>query len=611
MAVLGALGDLVLALSADTAKFQSDLGRAQRVADKFGREVGRAIGNVAGALLALGGTAGFAGLVKGQIDAADAAGKMSQKIGVSTEALSAYMVAAQLSDVSNEQLQTGFQQLAKNQADFVAGTGEAADAFRALGISQAEVKALNGDNAKLFDLVAGKLASFEDGANKTALAMKIFGRSGPELIPLINGLEETRKKAEQLNAIIDKDTSEAANRFNDNLTMVGISVRAMGLNVAKAVLPTLEKLSEKLLGAAKDTQAMGNAGKIADAGLKLLVTGGMAIATVFEVAGKNIGAVAAAFMQAAQGNFREAWAIVTARSGDAVGEVTGAVKSIGALWDQTANEVAGKADATGRKLAAPALVSAEQVKKAMAQAMKDAEKLLELQEMGDADTLGASEALKNQDIKNAREREDALEAVTRAQVESAQIATELAEEMVYTWDEAGNRIEMTREQFDEVGKQTKKSTEWARDLGVTFTSAFEDAVAGGKGLSEILKGLEQDIVRIITRKLVTEPLGNAVTDMVKGAGGASGIFDSVGKFFSGLIGGGTGLAEGTDFVPRDGLALLHKGEAVVPAKENGGRRDSPLVINFHGVTDAGSFRANRSQIGADIASAVARARREL
>src|SRR3990167_1609097 len=136
MAILGALGDLVLALSADTAKFQSDLGRAQRISDKFSREVGRSLGRRAGRLVAVGGAAGFGSLVKGQIDAADAAGKRAQKIGMTTEEWSAYSIAGRLADVTNEQLQTGFRQLAKNPADFVNGTGEAQDAFRALGITQ-------------------------------------------------------------------------------------------------------------------------------------------------------------------------------------------------------------------------------------------------------------------------------------------------------------------------------------------------------------------------------------------------------------------------------------------------------------------------------------------
>jgi len=41
----------------------------------------------------------------------------------------------------------------------------------------------------------------------------------------------------------------------------------------------------------------------------------------------------------------------------------------------------------------------------------------------------------------------------------------------------------------------------ARDLGFTFASSFEDAVVKGRRLSDVLQGLEQDILRILTRKV--------------------------------------------------------------------------------------------------------------
>lgn len=59
--------------------------------------------------------------------------------------------------------------------------------------------------------------------------------------------------------------------------------------------------------------------------------------------------------------------------------------------------------------------------------------------------------------------------------------------------------------------QTEALTDAAKDLGLTFSSAFEDAIVSGKGLRDVLSGLEQDILRIITRKLVTEPLANAIS----------------------------------------------------------------------------------------------------
>lgn len=59
--------------------------------------------------------------------------------------------------------------------------------------------------------------------------------------------------------------------------------------------------------------------------------------------------------------------------------------------------------------------------------------------------------------------------------------------------------------------QTDGLKDAAKDLGLTFSSSLEDAIAEGKKLHDVLSGLEQDILRIVTRKLVTEPLANAIS----------------------------------------------------------------------------------------------------
>ena len=566
MAVLGALGDLVLALSADTARFQSELGRAQRVADKFSKEVGRSLGNLAGMLLALGGSAGFGALVRGQINAADEAGKFAQKTGIAVEELSSYMVAARFANVTNEELHQGFRFLAKSQAEFVSGSEDGGAAWRALGISQKEVLALNGDNAKLFELVASRLAAFADGGNKSAIAMAILGKSGDQLIPLINDLERTRGVAAELNAIIDKDTSEAANRFNDNLTTVGISVQAMGMNVARVVLPTLERLSERLVTAAKDTEAMDKAGRIADTGLKLLATAGTIVASVFKITGEAIGSVAAAVVLASQGKFKEAWASLKEGGRDMQTEITGAITSINTTWNDTARVIHSESPATAKKIAAPAMLAAEMVEKAR-------------KDMADAINRAHDDAMAGIEADKEIVKQQGL--VNASFVESAQLSQEAAEGMVYTWDRAGNRIEMTRDAFDELGDQQKKNTEFAKTLGFTFTSAFEDAVLKGGDLRDVLKGLEQDIARIILRKAVSEPLANAI---------GSGIASMFGAGPQQLSGPGVpAYAEGTDYVPRTGLALVHQGERIIPAGENamGG-----ITINQTLIVDARSDQAS-------------------
>ncbi len=65
-------------------------------------------------------------------------------------------------------------------------------------------------------------------------------------------------------------------------------------------------------------------------------------------------------------------------------------------------------------------------------------------------------------------------------------------------------------------KETKKASAAAQELGITFSSAFEDAIISGNKFSDVLKGLLQDILRIIARKTVTEPLANAASSLFSG-----------------------------------------------------------------------------------------------
>lgn len=70
--------------------------------------------------------------------------------------------------------------------------------------------------------------------------------------------------------------------------------------------------------------------------------------------------------------------------------------------------------------------------------------------------------------------------------------------------------------FAGTDKKIDKTKDAARELGLTFQSAFEDAVVGGKSFRDVLKGIEQDILRIVIRKSVTEPIGNWIATAMGG-----------------------------------------------------------------------------------------------
>lgn len=92
-----------------------------------------------GASLALGGVALAAAAaataisvaVKGQFNALDDMGKMAQKVGTGVAALSQLQYAAELSDLSLEQLGGGLKKLGINMAGVASGGAQpAADAFK-------------------------------------------------------------------------------------------------------------------------------------------------------------------------------------------------------------------------------------------------------------------------------------------------------------------------------------------------------------------------------------------------------------------------------------------------------------------------------------------------
>lgn len=90
-----------------------------------------------------------------------------------------------------------------------------------------------------------------------------------------------------------------------------------------------------------------------------------------------------------------------------------------------------------------------------------------------------------------------------------------ANELATYYDEAGEETIRLVMQQRELQAAAKETDSFAKDLGLSFSSAFEDAIVGGKSFSEVLKGLGQDVARIITRKAITEPLGNAASNMLK------------------------------------------------------------------------------------------------
>jgi len=318
------LASLVLRLSADVAQLQNDLGKANAIAERSARAMQKSFDAVTGSIkdsvkdLAGAFAAAFTvdKLVefgKTAIDTADQFEKMSQKVGVSVEWLSALSVQAKLADVSTESLQGGLSKLAKNAADAAGGSKQQAAAFAAIGVAVKDAAGNLKPMDTLLAEVAGKFASYRDSAAKTALAQEYFGKSGAELIPLLNqlgqqGFAKAREEAEKYGAVISGDTAKASEQFNDNLTKLKIEAGGFATAVTAQLLPGLNKLTESMVAAGETTNRYGDAATTISNVIKGLVVGLVTVREFLSAAAT----VTFAFYDAVKTTFSAAGAVVAA-----------------------------------------------------------------------------------------------------------------------------------------------------------------------------------------------------------------------------------------------------------------------------------------------------------
>jgi tape measure domain-containing protein len=138
-----------------------------------------------------------------------------------------------------------------------------------------------------------------------------------------------------------------------------------------------------------------------------------------------------------------------------------------------------------------------------------------------------------QNNENAQERYTRrLETLGRLVERSERIGRPIPDETVSR--EANAALEELERSQQRVQQATERTSNTARELGLTFSSAFEDAIIKGESFSKVLQGILQDIARIVVRRTITEPLGTAVTSSLSGFDFGS-IFSGIGSALGGLF----------------------------------------------------------------------------
>ena len=241
------------------------------------KRVASAAFSMKGALIAAVGPVAMGLLIKQSLSATDSLKKTADKIGTSTEALSKFQFAAQLTGVSVETVNMAAQRFTRRLAEAARGTGEAKGALQELNINADELKKKSLDE-QMLDL-ADAFSQVQSSADKVRLAMKLFDSEGVSLVNTLaagrDGLREMFKEAETLGVVMSGKAAQGVEDANDALTKLFTLFKGIRDQITAALAPVIEYLADllknKLLTAI--TEANGSIEKFANETIKQIIIG--------------------------------------------------------------------------------------------------------------------------------------------------------------------------------------------------------------------------------------------------------------------------------------------------------------------------------------------------
>lgn len=238
----------ILTLSSDA--FTKGLRSARRAIGTFGKRMASGIASIAkyGAALAGVAAGAFALFLRQQMQVIDATAKTAKSLGITTEALTALTHAADLSGATQEELTKGIQRMQKNISDASVGLTTAQRAFEALGLSHQALAAMTPEEQ--FKTIAEAMSGLSSQAEKTRVAMDIFGRAGLKLVPLMNegaaGIEAMMEEARRLGITFDEEAAAKVEMANDAMTRLkGLLTGALRQAVIQ-IAPFIQAVTERL-----------------------------------------------------------------------------------------------------------------------------------------------------------------------------------------------------------------------------------------------------------------------------------------------------------------------------------------------------------------------------
>jgi hypothetical protein len=240
-------------VGSDTTGFSSGLTKVDSQLQDTGASAGKFGGLMAGAgLLAAGAVTGIvafgiAAVAKTE-EAGQAAYEMGEKFGLAGGQASAWVAVGKQLGVGSDQIGSGFQKLSKSSEALAltlqAGgklTAAQLQPYKDLGINVLDAGGKVKDSNELMLEAADGFAKMQDGPEKAALAMKLFGKSGTDLLPVLNegraGIEGLIASGKAQGDVMTNDQVAAAHKLFLEHKQLDTAIAGVTTQIGTALMP--------------------------------------------------------------------------------------------------------------------------------------------------------------------------------------------------------------------------------------------------------------------------------------------------------------------------------------------------------------------------------------
>jgi hypothetical protein len=237
---------------------------------------------------------------KNLINIADEMDELSEKTGVAVEDLAAFKGIAEVEGISIEEMAGFLRKLSTAIVETATGSKELKAVFKTLGIDVRDSSGNLKNSGQVLKDISNRFSVMKDGAEKSAIAVKIFGKSGSEIIPFLNkGATELTR----LSSAIDSDFAARAGVFNDTIAEMSVNTQNFLSSGIKDLLPALQEASQGLYIGSRNSKVMSDAAVALGEAVRVVVV----LFNSFNVAVQSVADVLGTTFFAAARIVRDVW----------------------------------------------------------------------------------------------------------------------------------------------------------------------------------------------------------------------------------------------------------------------------------------------------------------